>query len=191
MGSYEVAIRRRTIRRFQDKKVPTAVLDKCVNAARLAASAANIQPLEYIVVDDEALLEQLFPAMTWAAYIRPAGNPPEGKRPRAYIFIIQNKELSRPASVYDVGIAVGFMMLVAQDEGIGSCPIYGMDRKVLQPLLKVPDSYEIPMVLALGYPDESPVEEPFTGSVKYWKDDKGVLHVPKKGMESLLHRNTF
>ncbi|MFH1002553.1 MAG: nitroreductase family protein [Chloroflexota bacterium] len=191
MGVYQLAIRRRTIRRFQDRKVPAEVLDKCLNAARLAASAANLQPLEYIVVDDEAMLEQIFPALQWAVYIRPAGIPPEGKRPRAYIFIIQNQELSRPASVHDVGIAAAYMMLVALDEGIGSCPIVGMDRQILQPLLKVPTNYEIPMVLALGYPDESPVAEPFTGSVQYWKDDKGVLHVPKRGLEGLRHHNTF
>ncbi len=49
----------------------------------------------------------------------------------------------------------------------------------------------IPLVMALGYPDESPVAEPFDGSVKYWKDEHGVLHVPKKKLESVLHWNTF
>ena len=53
MNLYETIIRRRSIRRFKDMPVPYGVLEKCVNAARLAPSAANLQPLEYIVVDEE------------------------------------------------------------------------------------------------------------------------------------------
>jgi len=53
MTFYETLIKRRSIRRFKAMPVPYAVLDKCVNAARLAPSAANLQPLEYIVVDEE------------------------------------------------------------------------------------------------------------------------------------------
>lgn len=191
MGVYEAAIRRRSVRRFKETRVPGEILDRCVNAARLAPSAANLQPLEYIVVDDDQLLPQVFSCLKWAMYIRPRGDPPEGKRPTAYITVLKNIDIGVPSSVYDVGAAMENMILIALEEGIGSCAIAGIDRDKLRKILRIPDNYEIPLILALGYADESPVEEPFDESVKYWKDEDGVLHVPKKKLDRVLHRNTF
>lgn len=191
MGIYEVAISRRSIRRFKDTSIFRENLERCVNAARLAPSAANLQPLEYIIVDDDQLLAQVFSTLRWAAYISPAADPPQGSRPRAYIIILKNRDVGVPSSVYDVGAAMENMILVALEEGIASCPIASVDRDRLRGILNIPGDYEIPLVLALGYPDESPVVESFDGSVKYWKDEDGVLHVPKKKLEMVLHWNTF
>lgn len=191
MGIYEAAINRRSIRCFKDIPVSRKILERCVNAARLAPSAANLQPLEYIIIDNEQLLKQVFSTLKWAAYINPAGDPPQGARPRAYIVILKNREVGMPASMYDVGAAMENMILVAMEDGIGSCAIGSVDRDKLSRILSVPDGYEIPLVLALGYPDENPVEESFDGSIKYWKDEDGVLHVPKKKLETVLHWNAF
>jgi len=191
MGIYETVISRRSIRRFKDIPVPRQILERCINAARLAPSAANLQPLEYITVDDEQLLPQVFSTLQWAAYIRPKGDPPPGKRPRAYIATLKNNNAGISASVYDIGMAVENIILVALAEGVGSCPFTSVDRDKLRIILNVPSDYEIPLVLALGYPDESPVEEPFDGSVKYWRDEDDVHHVPKKKLETVLHWNTF
>jgi len=168
------------------------MLERCVNTARLAPSAANLQPLEYIIVDDDQLLSEVFSTLRWAAYIGPHGDPPpEGKRPKAYIVILKNSNVGISSSVYDVGAAMENMILVALEEGVGSCPVASADRDKLRRILNIPGDYEIPLVLALGYSGESPVEEPFDGSVKYWKDEDGVLHVPKKELESVIHWNTF
>lgn len=191
MGVYEVIISRRSIRRFKDIPVPRETLERCVNVARLAPSAANMQPLEYVVINDDQLIPQVFATLRWAAYIRPLGDPPEGKRPKAYIAILKNTKGSIPESAYDIGEAVENMILVALAEGIGSCQFGAVDRDKLRKILNVPDGYEIPLVLALGYHDESPVEEPFNGSVKYWRDKDGVHHVPKKKLETILHWNAF
>ncbi len=190
-GVYETAIRRRSIRRFKPMPVSCQVLERCVNAARLAPSAANLQPLEYIIVDDEQLLPQVFDTLKWAAYIRPAGDPPEGSRPRAYIVILKNDKVSKSVSAHDVGAAMENMILVALEEGIGSCPFAAVDRDKVREILSIPEDYEIPLVLALGYPDESPVEDSFDGSVKYWRDDAGGHHVPKRKLEAVRHWNSF
>lgn len=191
MGVYETVISRRSIRRFKDMPISREILERCINAARLAPSAANLQPLEYIAIDDDQLLPQVFSTLKWAAYISPAGNPPQGKRPKAYIIILKNRDIGVSSSVYDIGAAMGNIILVALEEGIGSCPIASGDRDKLRRTLDIPDVYEIPLVMALGYPDESPVAESFDGSVKYWKDQDGVLHVPKKKLEIVLHWNSF
>ena len=191
MDVYQMTISRRSIRRFKDKAIPKPVLERCVNAARLTPSARNLQPLEYIIVSEEQLLTRVFSTLSWAAYIRPAGDPSSDQRPKAYIAILKDINTGLASSVYDVGAAMENIMLVALAEGVGSCPFASVQRERLKGMLNIPDGYEIPLVIALGYPDESPVEEPFTGSVEYWKDKDGVLHVPKKKLESILHWNTF
>ena len=64
MNVYEAVTRRRSIRRFTDKAVPRAILEKCVDAARLTPSAMNLQPCEYIIVDDKELLPKVFATAT-------------------------------------------------------------------------------------------------------------------------------
>ena len=60
MSTYELALKRRSIRRFKNVAIPYEILEKCVNAARLAPSGGNLQPLEFIIVDDEQLLAKMF-----------------------------------------------------------------------------------------------------------------------------------
>lgn len=191
MDVYEIVTSRRSIRRFKDTPVPRQLLERCVNAARLAPSAANLQPLEYIIVDDEPLLPQLFSSLKWASYIKLRGEPPPGKRPTAYIAVLKDKRVGVPASVHDIGMALENIMIVALAEGVGSCVFGSVDRERVRAILNIPDDYEIPLVVALGYPDESPVEAPVDGSLMYWRDENDVHHVPKKSLETVRHWNTF
>lgn len=191
MSVLELTKRRRTIRRFQKKPVPYGILESCVDAARLAPSGANLQPCEYIIVDDEALLPQVFSTLKWAGYIAPRGNPPPGEEPTAYIVIVINRQKRPQGGDHDAGIAGAYISLVAFEEGLGSCLLGAIDRERLRKILNVPDHCEIDLVVALGYPNEQPVVEEFRDSVKYWKDDQGVLHVPKRKLEQILHHNRY
>lgn len=133
----------------------------------------------------------MFDTLKWANYISPRGNPPVGERPRAYIVVLTNRNVSANGFEYDVGLAVGTIILVASEEGLGTCCIGSIDRAKLMEILKVPSDYTIALVVALGYPNESPVEEEFRGSIKYWQDESNVLHVPKRKLGDILHRNSF
>jgi len=192
VGTYELVLKRRSIRRFKNIPIRYEILEKCVNAARLAPSAANLQPLEYIIVDAEPLLPKVFDMLRWAAFIAPSADPPPGHRPTAYIVVVIREGAGYEGlENYDAGLAVENMILVALEEGIGSCCIHNINRDGLRGLLSIPEDYIISLVLALGYPDESPVVEEFAGSPKYWKDEGNVLHVPKRGLKDILHRNRF
>ncbi len=192
MGTYELALKRRSIRRFKNIAILYEILEKCVNAARLAPSAANLQPLEYIIADDEHLVPKIFDTLKWAKYIRPAGDPPPGHRPAAYIVVLIKRGAGfKTLENYDAGLAVENMILVALEEGIGSCCIASIDINRLRELLNIPEDYIISLVLALGYPDEDPVVEEFSGPFEYWKDKGNVLHVPKRRLKEILHRNRF
>lgn len=177
---------RRTIRRFKQVPIERRILRGLVDAARVAPSAANLQPCEYIVIDEKILLEEVFSTLRWAGYITPHGNPPPGERPSAYIVILINEKKGRPG-IHDAAAAIENMILLAWAHGIGTCWIGSIERKTLSRILRVPQDCRIDSVLALGYPLERPVVEKLTDSVKYWKDKKGVLHVPKRELDSILH----
>ena len=190
MSLYDLILKRRTIRRFKEKRIPYQILERCVNAARLAPSVANLQPCEYLIIDREDLLGEVFPTLGWARYI-PDGTPPPSQAPTAYIVVLINREIKAPKYRYDVGFGVENMILTALEEGIGSCCFISIDRDRLRNNLNIPQKYLIDLIVALGYPNEAPVEEKLKESVKYWKDEHGVLHVPKRELKSILHRNTI
>ncbi|OGO37409.1 MAG: hypothetical protein A2147_10815 [Chloroflexi bacterium RBG_16_57_8] len=191
MTFYDLVISRRTVRKFKEIPIPTDLLQRCINAARLAPSASNLQPLEYIVVNDAKLLPQAYETVKWAGYLRPHGDPPEGHRPMAYIYILRSSKANSPWTAYDIGEAIENITLVALAEGVGSCQFGSVDRDKVKAMFKVPDDYEITLALALGYQDETHAVEPYTDSPKYWRDDKGVHHVPKKSLETVMHWNGF
>ncbi|MDI6827579.1 MAG: nitroreductase family protein, partial [Armatimonadota bacterium] len=75
----------RSYRRFhEDKPISEDTLRYLVNLARLSPSAANLQPLKYIISADRSLNERIFPTLAWAGYLRPWIGPAEGERPVAY-----------------------------------------------------------------------------------------------------------
>lgn len=191
MSIYETILKRRSIRRFKNIEIPYEILEKCVNAARLAPSAKNLQPWEFIIVDKEDLRRQVFGTLSWAGYISPRGNPPPGEEPKAYIVILINKNINSEYFEYDAGIVAGYITLVALEHGIGTCCLRSINRDKLKQILNVPDTHLITLVVALGYPNESPVMEEFSGSIKYWKDEQGTLHVPKRKLADIRHHNSY
>jgi nitroreductase len=188
---YDLAVERRTIRRFKPEPVPRELLERLVNAARLAPSAANVQPLEFIVVDDARVKAEVFPALKWAAYIVPAGDPGPGEEPAAYVVTLVNSKLREKMFEYDVGAAMENMILAALAEGVGACWLLSIDRDKLRAALGVPEGFRIDSVLALGYPAEEPAAEVMGESCRYWKDEAGRLHVPKRTLAEVLHVNRF
>jgi nitroreductase len=83
------------------------------------------------------------------------------------------------------------MILAALSEGVGSCWFLSIDRDKLRAILGVPEHYRIDSVLALGYPAEDPAVEVAGDSIRYWKDEAGRLHVPKRAASSVAHINRF
>ena len=198
MDIYQTATGRRSIREFKNIPVPYEILEKCVNAARLAPSAANRQLIEYVIVDDEKLLHSMFDAVaSWFGVARPKEGWPPGRRPKAYIVSLIDLEaeaergVGRTNALFDVGMAAENIVLVAEEAGLGSCAITGFSPNRLRQVLNVPHKYETALMLALGYPDESPVIEVATDSIERYMDDKGVRHIPKRELKDILHRNRF
>ncbi len=191
MELYDLIITRRSVRQFKDISIPIEALNRIVNAARLAPTAANLQPLEFFVVDKAEIRENIFPCLKWAGYIEPEGNPRKGNEPTAYIFILVNSKIRDEGYEYDAGAALENMCLTAWEAGIGSCCLISIDKDKVRQILEIPDDYIIDSVVALGYPAEESKVEPWKGSVEYWKDKEGLFHVPKRKLEDIIHFNKF
>jgi len=194
MKIYNAIISRRTIRKFRQKPIKLSILKRMVNSGRLAPSVGNLQPLEYVIAVDDALREKIFSNVRWAQYIAPEGNPKNNERPVAYIIILVNKEISFGSFFkYDVGASAENITLAALEEGIGCCWIGSFNRKKIENILKIPEQYSADLVLALGYPLENPeyydIEK--GKSIKYHKDTSGVLHLPKRKLDDIVHIDCF
>ena len=190
MNVYKVILSRRSIRRFQQISIPLEILKEFVNGARLAPSAANLQPLEFFIVNDKNLCKNVFETLGWAGYIKPTWTPSKSERPVAYIIMLisdpNNKYYSR-----DVSLASENIVLAAEEKDIGSCILLNVNREKLREILKIPDSILIDSVIALGYKAEKSIVVDYLDSVKYWRDVNQVLHVPKKKLDDILHINKF
>jgi len=185
---YEKITSRRTIRKYSQKDVPDEILIRCVGAARLSPSAANHQPLKYIIVNDENLLRPVFSTLSWAGYL-PDYQPNEEEMPRAYIVILLDKDISKNKGD-DAGIAAMSISMVAYDDGLGSCILGAVDRERLRKVLSVPNSLDIVLVVSLGYPAEkSLADKVVDGDIKYWLDEEDVLHVPKRSFRDVVKWN--
>ena len=185
---YRKIIKRRTIRKYKPIDVPKEILVKCVDAARLSPSGANLQPLKYDIIDEIELLKKVFKTLRWAGYL-PDYQPSIEEMPRAYIVILLDKKVTNSCG-HDAGIAAMSISMVAYDEGLGSCILGAIDREKLEMFLNVHDNCNIILVIALGYPAEKPVLDKMkNGDQKYWLDEKKVLHVPKKKFENIVNWN--
>ena len=186
MSTYEIILKRRTVRKFKQQKIEEHVLQKLINAARFAPSGANMQPLKYIIVDDNNMAGKVFENVKWAGYISPDGNPGENERPVAYIVVLVDTDIRKSGWERDSGAAVQNILLAATEEGVGTCWMGAIDRDEIRKLIEIPERFVIDTVIALGYEGERPVTEEENGSIKYYKDEKNVLHVPKRKIKDII-----
>lgn len=176
----------RSYRRFhQNDEVSADTLKELVNLARLTGSAANLQPLKYVIANGPEKRESIFPCLSWAGYLKDWPGPKEGERPAAYIIVLGDTEIAKTIDC-DHGIAAQTMLLAAVEKGLGGCMIGSINRPKLMEALNIPERYRVLLVLALGRPNEQVVIEEARGDIRYWRDERGVHHVPKRPLEEII-----
>ena len=188
MDFRETVTRNRSYRRFyQDHGIAFETLRDLVDLARLTPSAANRQPLRYIISRYPEKNALIFNYLAWAAYLPEWKGPAEGERPSAYIIILNDMTISKKTDC-DHGIAAQTILLGAVSMGLGGCMIGAIDREGLRIALNIPVNYEILLVVALGKPGETVTIEPVApgGDIRYWRDGEGGHHVPKRALDDLI-----
>ncbi len=111
----------RSCRRFyQNNAVNIQTLEELVNFGRLSASAANLQPLAYVLSCNGKKNDEIFSCLTWAAYLKDWPGPEEGERPAAYIVVLLDTTIAKDPGC-DHGIACQSIMLGAREKGLAGC----------------------------------------------------------------------
>lgn len=187
----------RSFRRFDEgRRVPEEFLLELVDLARLCASGANRQLLRFRVVSDPAACDAVFAELAWAGYFKDWAGPAAGERPTGYIVIAAERgaagKSAAPIVEVDCGIAAQTMMLAARSAApsYAGCMLKAFTPRLIDVLGLDAKRYELKLVCAFGLPAEEVRLEPLSaspdGSIKYWRDDAGVHHVPKRSLEDVL-----
>ncbi len=177
----------RSFRRFdQSVRISYDKLVTYIDMARYSASGTNRQPLKFLVFNKEDDCARVFPYTRWAGYLKDWDGPEEGERPAAYIVILGDTDIASNYFV-DHGIAAQSILLGAAADDNGGCMIGSIDRVGLSENLNLPDRLEILLIIALGKPAEKVVVETIRDNDhKYWRDEQGVHHVPKRSLDELI-----
>lgn len=146
---------RRAIRRFTDRPLESAHLERILHAGRRANSSKNQQRWSFIVCRDRAQLHELAAVGPYAGHLA-------GAAVAVALVTPDPRTADAPLSVmFDLGQAADSMMLVAWELGIGSVPATVYEHDLAQRLLGYPDGQQCEFLLSFGYPaDPADLERP-------------------------------
>jgi nitroreductase len=148
MDALEAIRKRRTVRKYTGEPIPRQHLETIVDAGRLAASGSNLQPWEFIVVTDKAMINKLKVAAEWM------------ENAAAVIAVVMN-----PSSrwwIEDGAAAVQNMLIAATALGYGACWLEGYTLRredELKLLLGIPAERRLMTLVPVGVPAEWPTKE--------------------------------
>jgi nitroreductase len=136
MDTWLAVASRREVRDYAERDVPDEVERRILDAGRLAGSAQNRQPWRFLVVEDPEARRKLAGAVYEPTNVHGA---------RLVVAILGKPSL-------DIGRAVQNMLLVAWNEGVGSCPNGIKEREQARDALRLGTEQELAIVLTFGYP---------------------------------------
>ena len=159
METFEAIQKRRSVRKFTGEIIPREHLEKIVDAGRLAATGSNRQPWDFIVVTDQAMIEQLTVVGKW---MRKAGA----------IIVVVIDPYSR-WSLEDGSAAIQNMLVASTALGYGSCWVEGDSlpyEEQFKTLLYIPKGKRLLALVPIGVPVEWPtIEKRSLESVLHWQ----------------------
>lgn len=144
MDVFEAIQERRSIRSYNDRPVEREKLEKILEAGRLAPSARNCEPWHFIAVTDFTKRKTLSGG-NWAKFL--AQSP-------LVIVACGDKEASPEWYAIDVALAIENMVLTAVSLGLGTCCVGSFSEKDVKAALKIPEKFEVLVMLAVGYPSD-------------------------------------
>lgn len=159
MDAIEALRTRRSVRAYSLKSVSNEVLEELVDCARLAPSGRNVQPCEFVVVNDSNLLRDLADSCEFGSFIADAA---------ACVAVLARED---GHWLQDAACAATCLMVAARAHEIGSCwvQVHGKDNEEeVRELLDVPKDVHAICLISLGYGEAPPPP-------------------PKKDLESVLH----
>lgn len=150
MDLLKVMKNRRSVRKYTDETISNEQLNLILQAGLLAPSSKNIRPVEFIVVEDNSMLDKLSKSKS-------VGSSMLSQASCAIVVIGDTRKAD--AWIEDCTLAMGYMMLMAESLNIASCWVQERLRKTelgqdagsyVKEILHIPDYYEVEAILSLG-----------------------------------------
>jgi len=175
----ELVKKRYSCRKYLPDTVEREKIEKCIEAARLAPSASNSQPWNFIVVDDPEKLRAVSDAAITGIYSATKFI----KNASSLIIVTSDKGnfltkvggFVRDTMFYliDIGIACEHFVLQATELGLGTCYVGWLNEKAVKKNLGLKKSISIPLIISVGYPDKGLQEK-----VMASRNTKGWIRKP-------------
>lgn len=157
---------RRSIRKYIDKEVEDEKIVEILESARLAPSGNNTQPWNYIVVKSEEMRQKVMEASNnqkWmmAAPVFIVSVADVRCRIKDDISIDDNSPQDEVKRIIrDTAISTGYILLQANNLGLGSCWVADFTQEEIRPVLNIPSDKYVVGVITVGYPNEDPKSRP-------------------------------
>jgi len=161
MEVFECVTTLSSVRSYLKKDVPADLVNKIIEAGRLAPSAHNDQPWQFVLVKDKSVLKKLENYCISGRFVSQAD----------FAVVVVTDPSSKWHEI-DGTRAVQNMVLTAWSYKIGSCWIGALERKGIMELLNIPKKLHVLTVLPFGYFDERSVS-----STKFRKKPEEVVHL--------------
>jgi len=176
----------RCTRRFKEnKKITKNDLEEIVDTARITSSAKNMQPLKYIIVNNEEKVDKLSKTTTWAAHLT-SWSQGQNEQPSAYIILVNDTSIDGFVMV-DAGISLQTIMLASKIKGYASCALGSIDKEYCKKAFNLAENLEPVLGIAIGVEDEVlnlvAVEN---NDTNYYRNDKDEHCVPKRALDEVL-----
>jgi nitroreductase len=165
MTFLELVRKRRSTRKYSAKPVPRETLERCLEAARLAPSACNVQPWHFIVVDDAELKNNLAKAAFSGVYSMNSF----AKDAPVLIAVVTERSnyIARLGgylkgvqySLIDIGIVCEHLVLQAEEEGVGTCWLGWFNEGAVKKVLGLPKAKKVDIMISMGYPESEELRE--------------------------------
>jgi len=154
---------RRSVRRYGGEAVPRQVVEDIIDCGRLAPTARNEQPWEFVAVSDAELRRRIADIAEYGKFIADA--------PVCIVVLCKDTRYY----VEDGSAATTNIVNAAHAHGLGSCWVAG-DKKPYAPeiasLVGSPEGYKLVALIALGHAEE-------------------VSHAPKRPLHEVVHWDRF
>ena len=172
----ETILKRRTVRKYEDRPVPRELLEEIVKCGQYAATAIGLQPWHFTVVTDRKVLDRISAANAVVMKADPhtppmlladidAGNYDSFRGAPCAVLVAG--ENGRIFADFDCANAVENMALAAESLGLSSCylasfkpSLMGEEGAAMRAELGIPEGYTPNLALAIGYGAETPVAKP-------------------------------
>ncbi|MCL2287915.1 MAG: nitroreductase family protein [Candidatus Bathyarchaeota archaeon] len=160
MDVFEAIKNRRSVRQFTNQTVPDEMVDKLVEAARMAPTAKNAQAFQLVIVRQAETKELLSRAAFGQVQVQTA----------SVVFVVcadlrraMDSCGDRGRSLYciqDAAAVTQNVLLVAYSLGLGACWIGAFDEEVVKKVVNTPVDMRPVVMISIGYPAESPLQRP-------------------------------